>query len=144
MAAYSHRANPISDGAWLEFSEQLIRIDIDGHVRFEYECSDESDRQPHSIRETLEYTVSRAEDGSFVSSWLHVDEPSAPLPKESEMHVFEVRPRSDKRGFDLISGALPFSTRNSLVVHMLLPPPKDASAIQSVTPSDIFNRKGPT
>jgi hypothetical protein len=111
MAAYSHRANPISDGAWLEFSEQLIRTDIDGHVRFEYECSDESGRQPHSIRETLEYTVSRAEDGSFVSSWLHVDEPSAPLPKESEMHVFEVRPRSDKRGFDLISGALPFGRR---------------------------------
>ncbi len=24
------------------------------------------------------------------------------------MHVYEVRPRSDKRGFDLISGALPF------------------------------------
>jgi hypothetical protein len=60
------------------------------------------------------------------------------------MHVYEVRPRGDKRGFDLISGALPFSTRNSLVVHMLPPPPKDASAIQSVTPSDIFNRKGPT
>ena len=27
------------------------------------------------------------------------------------MHVYEVRPRSDKRGFDLISGALPFGRR---------------------------------
>jgi hypothetical protein len=27
------------------------------------------------------------------------------------MHVYEVRPRSDKRGFDLISGALPFCRR---------------------------------
>jgi hypothetical protein len=78
MAAYSHRTNPISDGTWIEFSEQLIRIDIDGDVRFEYERSDESGRQPHSIRETLEYTVSRAEDGSFVNGWLRLDEPSAP------------------------------------------------------------------
>ena len=27
------------------------------------------------------------------------------------MHVYKVRPRSDKRGFDLISGALPFGRR---------------------------------
>jgi hypothetical protein len=63
-------------GTWLEFSEQLIRIDIDGHVRFEYECSDESGRQPHSIHKTLEYTVSPAEDGSFVSGWRRADRES--------------------------------------------------------------------
>jgi hypothetical protein len=27
---------------------------------------------------------------------------------EDPMHVYEVRPRKDKRGFDLISDALPF------------------------------------
>ena len=26
----------------------------------------------------------------------------------NEMHIYEVRPRKDKRGFDLISDALPF------------------------------------
>ena len=75
------------------------------------------------------------------------------------MHVYEVRPRSDKRGFDLISGALPFGRRwygepnaisNAVFYAKFLsrshasPPPKDASAIQSVTPSDIFNWKSPT
>jgi hypothetical protein len=29
-------------------------------------------------------------------------------PPSIPMHVFEVRPRRDKRGFDLISDALPF------------------------------------
>ena len=29
-------------------------------------------------------------------------------PMQSTMHVFEVRPRKDKRGVDLISDALPF------------------------------------
>jgi len=29
-------------------------------------------------------------------------------PIQSTMHVYEVRPRKDKRGFDLISDALPF------------------------------------
>jgi hypothetical protein len=48
-----------------------------GRACFEYEYCDESGRQQHLIRETLEYTVSRAEDGSFVSGWLNVDEPSA-------------------------------------------------------------------
>jgi hypothetical protein len=27
---------------------------------------------------------------------------------ENDMHAYEVRPRNDKRGFDLISDALPF------------------------------------
>jgi len=29
-------------------------------------------------------------------------------PEQEAMHVYEVRPRSDKRGFDLISDVLPF------------------------------------
>jgi hypothetical protein len=29
-------------------------------------------------------------------------------PMQSTFHVYEVRPRKDKRGFDLISDALPF------------------------------------
>jgi len=29
-------------------------------------------------------------------------------PMQSTMHVYEVRPRKDRRGFDLISDALPF------------------------------------
>ena len=32
--------------------------------------------------------------------------PGAPI--SNLLHVYEVRPRKDKRGFDLISGALPF------------------------------------
>jgi len=30
------------------------------------------------------------------------------MPLISMMHVYEIRPRKDKRGFDLISDALPF------------------------------------
>jgi hypothetical protein len=30
------------------------------------------------------------------------------LPARKAMHVYEVRPRKDKRGVDLISDALPF------------------------------------
>ena len=69
MAAYSHRTDPISDGTWLDFSEQLVMIDIDGHgdVRFEYECSDESGRQPNSIVETVDYTVSATRSGFHVN-----------------------------------------------------------------------------
>ncbi len=68
MAAYSHRTNPLSDGTWLEFSEHLRRIDIDGHghVRSEYEYSDESGRQPHSIVETVDYTISATRSGFHV------------------------------------------------------------------------------
>jgi hypothetical protein len=67
MAAYSHRTNLMSDGTWIECSEQLIRIDIDGHVRFEYECSDEFGRQPNSIVETMDYTVSATRPGFHVN-----------------------------------------------------------------------------
>jgi len=28
--------------------------------------------------------------------------------RSEQMHVYEIRPREDKRGFDLISDALPF------------------------------------
>ena len=31
-----------------------------------------------------------------------------PAPMTSSQHIYEVRPRKDKRGFDLISDALPF------------------------------------
>jgi hypothetical protein len=31
-----------------------------------------------------------------------------PTPVQSTIHVYEVRPRKDKRGFDLISDVLPF------------------------------------
>jgi hypothetical protein len=31
---------------------------------------------------------------------------------QATIHVYEVRPRKDKRGFDLISNALPFFFRN--------------------------------
>ena len=36
--------------------------------------------------------------GGRMTSWL----------KLTRMHVYEIRPRKDKRGFDLISDALPF------------------------------------
>jgi hypothetical protein len=32
--------------------------------------------------------------------------------KKAVVHVHEVRPRKDKRGFDLISDALPFARKN--------------------------------
>jgi hypothetical protein len=32
----------------------------------------------------------------------------------NQRHVYEVRPRKDKRGFDLISDVLPFFFRTSL------------------------------
>jgi hypothetical protein len=38
----------------------------------------------------------------------HALQPTAGRCKTSSQHVYEVRPRSDKRGFDLISDALPF------------------------------------
>jgi hypothetical protein len=50
----------------------------------------------------------------------------------SSQHVYEVRPRKDHRGFDLISDALPFgrlwytkpamplTTRSSTAAHMML------------------------
>ncbi len=33
------------------------------------------------------------------------------------MHVYEIRPRKDRRGVDLISDALPFATRFSSHAH---------------------------
>jgi len=49
------------------------------------------------------------------------------------MHIYEIRPRKDKRGFDLISDALPFgrapvpskfpaqsNTRSTTAAHMIL------------------------
>jgi hypothetical protein len=38
----------------------------------------------------------------------------------SSHHVYEVRPRKDKRGFDLISGALPFGSIIGFTLRLLL------------------------
>jgi hypothetical protein len=32
----------------------------------------------------------------------------SPLPELKSTHIYEIRPRKDRRGFDLISAALPF------------------------------------
>src|SRR5262249_26947185 len=44
--------------------------------------------------------------GGFAKQFQINDRPIAPA--NCSMHVYQVRPRKDKRGFDLISDALPF------------------------------------
>jgi hypothetical protein len=62
------------------------------------------------------------------------------------MHVYEIRPRKDKRGFDLISDALPPSfvlaigwcvvlLNGAIVAMSFLPPVRDVFAT-----SDLTNR----
>jgi hypothetical protein len=44
-----------------------------GRIRFEYEYSDESDRQPHSIVEKIEYTVYAAAVGLARVTWHNIE-----------------------------------------------------------------------
>ena len=46
-------------------------------IRFEYDYSDEFGSQSHSIVDVVEYTVYRADDGSYMSNWWTVDQPSS-------------------------------------------------------------------
>jgi hypothetical protein len=39
------------------------------------------------------------------------------LKSKEPLHIYEIRPRKDKRGFDLISDALPFGRRGTALAR---------------------------
>jgi hypothetical protein len=61
----------------LSLTPPVSTFPANGRIRFEYDYSDESDRQARSIVDTVDYTVSRGEGGQYMTNWLNVNEPSA-------------------------------------------------------------------
>jgi hypothetical protein len=81
---FQSRGGRVLPGASTIFSHPALPLNLaienfpaSGRIRFEYDYSDESGRQPRSIVDIVDYTVSRGDGGSYTSTWSNVDEPSA-------------------------------------------------------------------
>jgi hypothetical protein len=105
--------------AWLPLREEEKDLWLEHFHRFYCACRRKADSPFSNLKESHAMTTSESDRTLMVTS---------------PQHVYEVRPRKDKRGVDLISDALPFGpcmtiqtqsgtrsiTRSFSAVHIML------------------------
>jgi hypothetical protein len=60
----------------ISLSPPVETFPADGRIRFEYEYCDGAGRQARQTVDIVDFTVYRGDDGSYMSRWWSVDEPS--------------------------------------------------------------------